>query len=172
MRKRIELTDPTSCMSRANDEEMTFVLLGRDLASPATIRFWCAERVRLGKNKIDDPQIREALACAATMETEVAPNHCPPPFSLPDLIGEIERHAVERALNSERQVISLAARQLNISRWAFKRKMRQYGIEQRTGTCCRLLDPARELVIIRVHNSKGVGDETDIPRSARDHGLR
>jgi hypothetical protein len=49
---------------------MLFVLRTVDAASPATIRFWCEERVRLGKNKVDDEQIKEALACAATMETE------------------------------------------------------------------------------------------------------
>lgn len=68
MLKRKELTDPKSCMSRADDDEMTFVLLGRDLAAPATIRFWVAERIRLGKNTESDPQIVEALECAAWME--------------------------------------------------------------------------------------------------------
>lgn len=68
MRKSRELTDPRSCMSRARDDEMTFVLLGRDAAAPATIRFWAAERIRLGKNKPDDPQILEALSCAEHME--------------------------------------------------------------------------------------------------------
>jgi hypothetical protein len=43
MRKRDELTDPTSCMSRARDDEQTFVLLGRDTAAPATVRAWIEE---------------------------------------------------------------------------------------------------------------------------------
>lgn len=68
MLKRKELTDPRSCMSRADDDEMTFVLLGRDLAAPDTIRFWVERRIALGKNKSDDPQIVEALECAAWME--------------------------------------------------------------------------------------------------------
>ena len=68
MLKRKELTDPRSCMSRADDDEMTFVLLGRDLAAPDTIRFWVERRIALGKNKADDPQIVEALECAAWME--------------------------------------------------------------------------------------------------------
>ncbi len=55
-------------MSRARDDEMTFVLLGRDAAAPFTIRAWCDERIRLGKNKNDDAQILEAYACAARME--------------------------------------------------------------------------------------------------------
>lgn len=70
MRKNQELTDPRSCMSRARDDEMTFVLLERDEAAPDTIRYWAARRIRLGKNKSDDPQIIEALACADAMEKE------------------------------------------------------------------------------------------------------
>jgi hypothetical protein len=70
MRKRYELTDPASCMSRARDSEMTFVLLGRDAAAPAAIRAWIAERLRLGKNRPDDPQIVEAERCARAMEAE------------------------------------------------------------------------------------------------------
>lgn len=68
MRKRDELTNPNSCMSRANDDEWTFVLLGRDAAAPVAIRAWAFERVRLGKNQMRDAQIVEALECAAAME--------------------------------------------------------------------------------------------------------
>ena len=72
MRKVDELTNPNSCMSRAADDEMTFVLLARDESAPGTIRDWVARRIRLGKNKPDDEQIREALECARTMEAERA----------------------------------------------------------------------------------------------------
>ena len=68
MIKHREISDPSSCLNRAREDEMTFVLLGRDSAAPATIRFWIAERIRLGKNQPSDPQIAEALACAQTME--------------------------------------------------------------------------------------------------------
>lgn len=70
MRKRDELTNPNGCMFRARDDELTFVLLGRDAAAPVAIRAWAAERVRLGKNRPDDPQIVEACECARTMEAE------------------------------------------------------------------------------------------------------
>lgn len=70
MRKRDELTNPNGCMFRAADDEMTFVLLGRDVAAPTTIRAWVAERIRLGKNLASDSQIQEALDCASTMEIE------------------------------------------------------------------------------------------------------
>ena len=68
MRKAKELSDPKSCMNRARPDEMTFVLLGRDVAAPAAIRAWIAERVRLGKNNYNDVQIVEALDCAVAME--------------------------------------------------------------------------------------------------------
>jgi hypothetical protein len=70
MIKRDELTNPNSCMSKAKDDEMTFVLLGRDMCAAKTIRFWAARRVLCGKNKRNDPQILEALACAREMERQ------------------------------------------------------------------------------------------------------
>lgn len=72
MRKHDELSNPSSCMSRAKDDEMTFVLLGRDEAAPNIIRAWCRLRVELGKNTYADGQISEALECARTMERELA----------------------------------------------------------------------------------------------------
>jgi hypothetical protein len=68
MRKKEETSRTDT--AHAHPEEMVFVLLSRDVAAPATIRAWCDERIRLGKNKPTDDQIVEALACAATMEAE------------------------------------------------------------------------------------------------------
>lgn len=70
MRKREELSDPKSCMSRALPGEMTFVLLARDAAAPVAIRAWMRERVRLGKNQPGDEQMAEAALCALAMERE------------------------------------------------------------------------------------------------------
>lgn len=70
MRKQLELSDSKSCMNRAQDNEMTFVLLGRDPAAPYAIRMWAVERVRIGKNDEHDPQITEALECARLMDVE------------------------------------------------------------------------------------------------------
>lgn len=70
MKKRDELTNDRSCMSRARDDEWTFVLLGRDAAAPATVRFWVSERLRIGKNTPSDAQIIEAIVCADAMEAE------------------------------------------------------------------------------------------------------
>lgn len=68
MIKREELENPLSCMNRAKEEEMTFVLLARDIAAPVAIKAWIEERVRLGKNKIYDDQIKEATNCYEIME--------------------------------------------------------------------------------------------------------
>jgi len=70
MIKREELTNPASCMSRASNNEMTFVLLARDAAAPVAIRAWVAERIRIGKNTINDEQIKEALHCAGYMDQQ------------------------------------------------------------------------------------------------------
>lgn len=71
MRKSQELADQNSCLNRAKDDEMLFVLLGRDIAAPTAIRAWCRERIRLGKNDSEeDEQISEALHCAAIMERD------------------------------------------------------------------------------------------------------
>lgn len=65
-----ELTDPTSCINKARDNELLFVLLARDKAAPAAIRAWIDERVRLGMNKSSDAQICEAQLCALRMEMD------------------------------------------------------------------------------------------------------
>ena len=70
MIKREELSNPNSCMSRARDDEMTFVLLGRDVAAPAAIRVWINERIRLGKNCSTDLQIMEAKCCVRVMANQ------------------------------------------------------------------------------------------------------
>lgn len=70
MIKTEELSNPKSCMSRAKDQEMTFVLLARDICAPDVIRFWCDSRIRAGKNQFRDDQIQEALHCAYYMEQQ------------------------------------------------------------------------------------------------------
>ena len=65
----LEHTCP-GCMAKAHDDEMTFVLLGRDAAAPVAIRAWIAERIRIGKNRPDDDQIIEAEQCAQIMDFE------------------------------------------------------------------------------------------------------
>lgn len=70
MRRTEELSNSNSCINRALDSEMLFVLLSRDLAAPVAIRAWIKERIRLGLNTFDDAQIAEAKLCASIMERE------------------------------------------------------------------------------------------------------
>lgn len=71
MKKTDEIANPNSCFNKARGDERMFVLLARDAAAPVAIRAWVAERIRLGKNAPEgDPQIQEALDCAARMEDE------------------------------------------------------------------------------------------------------
>jgi hypothetical protein len=67
MLKRYELSEPNSCLNKAGENEMLFVLLARDRAAPKALRFWCNERIRLHLNDPGDEQIKEALACADAM---------------------------------------------------------------------------------------------------------
>lgn len=57
-------------MSRAAENEMTFVLLARDVCAPDVIRYWCQQRINEAKNNPEDAQILEALACAEEMERQ------------------------------------------------------------------------------------------------------
>jgi len=70
MQKALEIATVDSCWNKAAQYEQVFVLLERDPAMPATIRFWCEERIRLGKNEPNDHQISEALQQAAVIEIE------------------------------------------------------------------------------------------------------
>ena len=70
MLKRDEATHENSCWSKAREDERLFVLLARDSAAPATIRYWANLRVALGLNSRYDPQIVEAYNCADRMEDE------------------------------------------------------------------------------------------------------
>lgn len=68
MLKHDELADPNSCLNKANDEDFIFVLIQKDIAMADTIRFWCSKRIVMGKNKHDDPKIKEAMALADKLD--------------------------------------------------------------------------------------------------------
>lgn len=68
MIKRDELTHPQSCLNKARDDELLFVLLERDAAFPAAVREWCRKRVELKLNDYADQQIIEALTAANKVE--------------------------------------------------------------------------------------------------------
>ncbi len=64
MKKRDEIADPNSCLNKARDNEIIFVLLERDDAYADTVEYWAKRRVELGKNKPSDGQVTEARASA------------------------------------------------------------------------------------------------------------
>lgn len=70
MIKSKELTDPTSCLSKARPDELIFVLLARDAVAPAVVREWCRLRCLHGKNTPKDDQITEALEWADRVQRE------------------------------------------------------------------------------------------------------
>lgn len=124
MIKREELSNPASCMSRAKDDEMTFVLLGRDPAAAAAIRTWISERIRLGKNELGDAQIREARACLAAgwASHDVEPEPAGMIVALLDSLRDDEGNSIEIACpnreGSPNQVIEVTADWTN---WAPRR---------------------------------------------------
>jgi len=71
------------CYANAKNDEPMFVLLARDKASPAAVRYWCLERIKTGKNSISDPQITEAYQCATAMEEYQAKLAAPKPVEEP-----------------------------------------------------------------------------------------
>ncbi len=72
MMKRDEREKAESCWNKAYDSENLFILLERCAAMPATIRFWCSERIRLGLNGPTEAQISEALGQAQLIESHRA----------------------------------------------------------------------------------------------------
>jgi hypothetical protein len=81
MRRIDEIVQPDSCINKARNNEMVFVLIGRDAAAPEAIRAWVKARIKLKKNTKDDYQIKEALACAEIMEKERNGTSLVPSFS-------------------------------------------------------------------------------------------
>ena len=45
MRKQFELKDPNSCLNRAQDNEMLFVIRSHDVCAAETVRDWCQRRI-------------------------------------------------------------------------------------------------------------------------------
>jgi hypothetical protein len=72
--KRDELADPNSCLNRAGDDEMLFVLRAHDPAAPEAIEEWCRIRLEMGKNTVsaEDTKILEAYECARQMRLQKA----------------------------------------------------------------------------------------------------
>ena len=80
-----ELKDPSSCLNKARDDELLFVLLGRDIAAIAAVESWILERIALGKNNKDDKQIVDAQKWIASCMTR-------------DTLAEIAGRMIKKAL--------------------------------------------------------------------------
>lgn len=64
MKKSDELSNTQSCLSKAGQNEMLFVLRGQDASSPKTVLFWIAENF----DTCPDAKLREAFECALSMK--------------------------------------------------------------------------------------------------------
>tara|TARA_R110002049_G_scaffold239404_1_gene412566 strand:+ start:2178 stop:2426 length:249 start_codon:yes stop_codon:yes gene_type:complete len=64
MRKRDELTDPTSCLNKAKPDEPLFVLKATDPLAPMAIRHW----ITMADTAYDKAKLEDAESCAAAME--------------------------------------------------------------------------------------------------------
>lgn len=65
MLKRDEVSDPTSCLNKAADDEPVFVIRAKDRVGPATVRDWVYRATALG---IHQEKVAEALDLARAME--------------------------------------------------------------------------------------------------------
>lgn len=71
MKKSEELSNSQSCLNKASDTEMLFVLLGRDPAFAGTVRDWAQRRVRMGLNSRHDVKILSAIIDAGQVEAQM-----------------------------------------------------------------------------------------------------
>ena len=69
-RKNEEINRSDSRLNQAHDNELIFVIIGRDAAAAEAIFQWCRIRVKLNRNTWEDSQIQEALSLAKQMEIE------------------------------------------------------------------------------------------------------
>lgn len=64
--KRVEMTNPDSCLNKADADEPVFVLRAHDRLAADTIRHWAG--LRLAQRGPQDHKAREALECADSMD--------------------------------------------------------------------------------------------------------
>ncbi len=75
MKKRDELTSPTSCLNKAKADEPIFVLRGKDALGPQAVRHWAT----MAEGVHEPAKIEEALALAEQMERWRSDFLNPPP---------------------------------------------------------------------------------------------
>lgn len=95
MRKFDEVHHPESCWNKAGEHERLFILLGRDAAAPATIRYWARERIRLGLNKAGDAQLANAEIAAGQMDYDLRIGGRPMPIQVQPLTADELKFGVD-----------------------------------------------------------------------------
>lgn len=65
MKKVDEISNPTSCLNKASDDEPLFVLRAHDRLAPATVRDWAHRAKGLG---VRQEKVNDAMEAALQME--------------------------------------------------------------------------------------------------------
>ena len=73
MLKREELSRPDSCLNKAGDDELIFVLRAKEPAAVYAVRAWIARRLEMVLNFDDDPKIIDAYEWVRRAEGGVTP---------------------------------------------------------------------------------------------------
>lgn len=60
LNKKQQIENPNSCLNKARDDELIFVLLARDEAAQLAVAAWIEARIKSGKNKPGDAKIQSA----------------------------------------------------------------------------------------------------------------
>lgn len=68
--KRTELSDPNSCLNKAQDDEMIFVLRAKDPCAGIAILAWINARIDQKLNTIDDEKIKSAYRAIDAMRVQ------------------------------------------------------------------------------------------------------
>lgn len=72
MQKKLEVSNPDSCLGKAKEDEMIFVLRAKDPVAPHVIREWVKARIEAGLNTPSESKVKEALLSASVMEQQRA----------------------------------------------------------------------------------------------------
>jgi hypothetical protein len=70
VRKIEEIMNPKSCLNKAAEDELIFVLRANDPAMADTIRSWVTIRVQRKLNKLTDVRIVEAIKLANLVDED------------------------------------------------------------------------------------------------------
>jgi hypothetical protein len=75
MEKLREMADPASCLNKAGDHELLFVLLERDPSCLAAVEAWINDRIARGLNTSTDDKITSARQWMSEVIQRRGPRH-------------------------------------------------------------------------------------------------